>query len=137
MKDIRRGFRAVLLADPTVSGLVAGERIYFERLPENMRLPSIVYHRITGASDYHMAGDSGLESILMQTEAWAVDGASAVALADAAFDALSGYHDRINFGSGEFINIQGIFHNNSTDVFDEPTKLYGMRRDYRVYFEAR
>lgn len=140
MKDIRLAFRALLLADPTVSGLVGGNRIYPVRPPQAQRAPSLVYLRIIDFSDYHMLGDSGLERISMQLDAWADSADASVQLADAAHDAITGFRGRAVYGSNspqDFIDIRGIFHTIGRDLTDDVTQLFRMSRDYTIAYAER
>ena len=136
MKDIRLAFRTLLLSDPTVNAL-SGGRCYPVQLPENMRAPSLVYFRVSDFSDYHMQGDSGLQRISMQLNAWADKHDSAVALADAAHDVLSGFAGRVVYGGdspSSFVDIRGVFQSNGRDLSDHETRMFNMSRDFTVYY---
>jgi hypothetical protein len=137
MKDIRIAFRTLLLSDPTVMTLCGG-RCYPVEFPENQRAPSLVYFRASGFADYHMRGDSGLEQIRMQLDSWADKHDSAVALADAAHDVLTGFRGRIVYGTdspGAFIDIQGIFEMGERDLSDHTTRMFNMTRDFQISYE--
>lgn len=139
MKDIRLAFRTLLLSDAAVNALCAG-RCYPVQLPQNIRAPSLVYLRVFEASDYHMLGDSGLQRILMQLDSWADKHDSSVALADAAHDALTGFHGRVVYSGdspGSYIDIHGIFQSNGRDLSDQTTQMFRMSRDYQVSFAER
>lgn len=140
MKDIRLAFRALLLADPTVSSLVGGSRVYPVRPPQTQRAPSLVYLRIIDFSDYHMLGDSGLQRTSMQLDAWADTHDAAVLLADSAHDVLSGFRGRAIYGSNspqDYVDIRGLFQTIGRDLTDDTTQMYRMSRDYQIAYAER
>jgi hypothetical protein len=137
MIDIRGAIRALLLADPEVNSSVAGSRVFPSPMPQGQRNPSVVYHRVTGSSDYHMLGASGLHQAFMQIDAWASTADGAVALADDVHDVLSGFSGIVVWGSGSpqnEITIRGIFQINERDLFDNITQLHRMSRDYNIFY---
>ena len=136
MKDIRGVLRTLLLSDATINNLVGGTRIYWVSLQQGQKSPSIVCRRIFDVSDNHMQGDSGLHNALIQIESLATTHDGSVNLADAAHDLLSGFRGVVEYNSMP-VDIQGIFHSGGRDLFDEPTQLYDMQRDYRVFFGDR
>jgi Protein of unknown function (DUF3168) len=140
MKDIRPALRAILLADADIASLVGNMRIFATNLPQGQRSPSIVFHRITGSSDYHLQGDSGLHQAFMQIDAWAASPDLAVSLADETHDALSGFAGDVDYGSMSpqlSITIRGIFQINERDLFDNVTQLHRMSRDYNIFYAER
>jgi hypothetical protein len=135
MKDIRIAFRTLVLSSPTVNSLCGG-RMFTVNLPEGQRAPSLVYFRITDFSDYHMAGDSGLQRIFMQVDSWADKHDASVALADAAHDAVTGFRGRVDYGT-DAIDIRGIFQTNGRDLYDNVVQLFRMSRDYQIAYAER
>lgn len=139
MKDIRLAFRQLLISDAAVNSL-SGGRVFPVSLPQGQRAPSLVYLRITDFSDYHMLGDSGLQRIFMQLDAWADKHDSSVNLSDAAHDALTGFRGRVTFGSNspaDFIDVRGVFQTNGRDLFDNTVQLYRQSRDYQIAYAER
>ena len=134
MKDIRLAFRTLVLSDPIVNSLCGG-RMYTVQLEQNQRSPSLVYLRVFGFSDYHMLGDSGLRRVSMQLDAWATKHDASVSLADAAYDAISGFRGRVEYSS-DYIDIRGSFESNERDLFDDVTQMYRMSRDYTIFYAA-
>lgn len=133
MKDIRSAIRDLLLANPTVSGLVDGFRVHHQRLPQDQVDPSIVYNRISDIEDYNMAGSSGLVTIRMQVDAWAQDSDLAANLSNAARDVLTGARGVI--GTDQ-VDVNGVFVIGGRDDYDEVTKLYRASRDYNIWYRA-
>jgi len=131
MKDIRAPFRAILLADPTVASLCGG-RIYPERMQQGQRSPSLVYNIRTEFSDYHLAGDSGLQQTTIQLDAFATTPDAAAELAGAAHDALTGFR-----GTIDGVVIHSIQQGNGRALFDEQAALSNMSRDWTVWYAER
>ncbi len=84
--NIENVIRALLIADPTVTGLV-GTRIYPEVLPQNPTYPAITYDTITEDEDSHDI--VRLDRIQYSCFATTSDGAKA--LRRAVKDCLKGY----------------------------------------------
>ena len=140
MKDIRPALRTLLLSDATINSLVGGSRIWSVLLPQGQRSPSLVFRRITDFSDNHMNGDSGLQQTFMQIDAFATSHDGSVSLADAVHDLLSGFYGVVEYGSNsppDFVQFQGIFQSNGRDLFDDPTQMFHMSRDYRIFYGDR
>jgi hypothetical protein len=135
MKDIRSALRTFLLADPAVSSLVGGQRIYPIRLEQDQTEPSVVYVKVSETGDYHMEGDSGLGQVRMQVDSWAERADVASELANAVYDRLSGARDTVTVGS-DFVNIKGAFLANGRDDYDNIAKLYRISRDFIVWYGA-
>jgi hypothetical protein len=135
VKDIRSALRTFLLADPTVSSLVGGQRIYPIRLEQDQTEPSVVYIKVSETGDYHMQGDSGLGQVRMQIDAWAERTDVASELANAVYDRLSGASDIVSVGS-DFVNIKGSFLANGRDDYDNIAKLYRVSRDFIIWYGA-
>lgn len=137
MKDIRPALRTILLTDNALAALVGNVRVYPAVLPQGEIGPSIVFNRITEASDYNMAGDSGLAQALMQIDAWALKHDLAAELSNAAHDRLSGFSGWVLFGADSpqnSVNIRGIFQTNGRDLFDDVSDLFRVSRDYAVWY---
>lgn len=140
MKDIRPALRSFLLGDPTVSSLVGGVRIHAVRLPQGQRNPSIVYNRVSEGADYTNDGDSGLTQARIQVDAWATHQDSAVELADAVYNRLTGHRGTVAFGSGspqDEIAVRGVFLQQGREDYDSTAELYRMSRDYLVWYAHR
>jgi hypothetical protein len=129
--------RNYLLADPTVNGLVGGERIHPTRLPQNQVEPSVVYVKVAEVGDYNMAGDSGLANTRMQIDSWAQSSDAATELANAVYDRLTGAKDIVDIGSGIFVQIRASFLVNGRDDYDEVVQLYRVSRDFTLWYAAR
>lgn len=138
--DIRLALRALLLADSDVSAAVGGNRIYPAILPQGIVDPSIVYNRISGLGDQHSEGPSGLSRPRMQIDCWARTAADAASLANLVKDALDGYRGPVQWDDdspGNTITIQGVFYDSERDIYDADAKLFGVSRDYFIWYEEK
>ncbi len=100
---MKQDFRALLLADAAVAGLV-GVRAYWSARPQGSDLPAIVFHLISTVTDYTMRGPVGLVGRRVQVDCYADGQAGIEALSRAVEARLSGF--RGVFGATDF---QGIF----------------------------
>ncbi|WP_036010737.1 tail completion protein gp17 [Bradyrhizobium yuanmingense] len=131
MKDIRPALRTLLLGDAGVAALVA-DRVYPIRLPQGVKVASVVYTRISGDTDYKMEGASGYARSRMQVAAWAPTADAATALANKVKDCLSGFTGAVGNPS---VFIQGAFCTDERELYDDVVQLYGVMRDYFVHHE--
>src|SRR5262245_12794687 len=137
MKDIRPALRALLLADPTVSGLVGGSRIYPLVMPQGMRSPSVVYQRIAGVYPYTMDGPAGIVQSSVQFDSIAETNDAANQLANAVHDVLTGMKGEVFYGGNSpqsSVVFQGIFQTNERDLYDSELLLHRISRDFNVWF---
>jgi Protein of unknown function (DUF3168) len=139
LKDIRPALRRFLLDDAAVSALVGGSRIFPIRLTEGEKRTSLVYHRISELTDYHLLGPSGLEQARFQLDALAQTSAAASELSDAVQDRLSGASGTVTFGSNspeDFVEFRGVFKVHAREEFDGEAELFRMSRDYLIWYMA-
>lgn len=129
MKDIRPALRTFLLDDPTINALVGGMRVHHLRLPQDQVDPSVVYLKVSETGDYHLAGDSGLSQMRMQIDAWAQSVDTAVQLANAVYDRLSGERGMLTD-----VDVRGTFLLSGRDDYDEVNRLYRISRDYNIWY---
>lgn len=139
MKDIRLALRDYLLDDATIAAAV-GQRVVPVRIPQGVTQPTIVYNRISGNSDYHSQGSSGLVTTRIQIDAWAKTHNEAVRVADLVKDRIGGLRGTVDFGSvspADDIVIHGVFHESEREDFDDGVDMYRMSRDYTVWYAER
>jgi len=128
MNDVRIPLRALLLADPTVNGLVGGTRIYPVQAQQGVVEPHLVYFRATEQEDYHLQGPSGLNQTRFQIDAWAQTTDQADALARAAHDVLDNYRG----APGDIL--QQFTVALAREHYDSVAQLFVSGRDYLVWF---
>jgi len=119
---IEAAVRTILLADPTVYGLV-GTRIQPAPLPLKCTYPAISYLKVSN----RYSRVSGRPRI--QVDCWSKDWTECQTLAIAVERALDGYSGIING-----INIEKIIPSNSQDFYDNETKLYNVPYDFFVLY---
>lgn len=119
----------LLLASGAVNA-IAGDRIFWSARPDEVDLPAITLHRITGLRDTTMSGRSGLVSSTVQIDAWGRTFKEAKLLGRAVIAALP--HARTATGG---IVLQGIFIESESDTFEgnDPQPLYRTRIDISVW----
>lgn len=131
MKDIRPALRSLLLGDAGIAALVA-DRVYPLRLPQGVKVASVVYTRVTGDTDYTTQGASGYARSRMQIAAWAPTADAATALANKVKDCLSGFTGAVGNPS---VVIQGAFCTDEREQYDDVVQLYGVMRDFFIHHE--
>ena len=133
MSDIGKTLRLKLVADSTVTNLV-GSRIYPLTLPQGVTLPAIRYQRITGTSDPHLGGTTGLAVATIQFDCVGTTYAKAEQVRDAVRESLEAYRGTVNG-----VKITSVRATNHSDFFDAPVHandvgFYQLMSDYEVYF---
>ena len=123
--------RALMLADPKLSALVAGRVDWGER-PQGDAMPAVVLTQISGGDVYHHKGRSNWRDARVQVDSFGADYASANATAEAVADLLSGYFGGI---------FQGVFLLASRDLrsagSDDPDRPFGVSQDFQInYFKT-
>ncbi len=133
MKDVRPALREFLLADAGIAAIV-GTRVYPIKIPQGIKLASIVYSRISGAGDYHHGGPSGLAMPRYQIDAWAPTGDAATILANLIKDRIDGYRGVMGSG-GAAVTVQGVFMLDEREDYDDTVQMSRMSRDYAIDHE--
>jgi hypothetical protein len=131
MKDIRPALRSLLLGDAGVAALV-GTNVYPIRLPQGVKVASVVYTRISGDTDYKMEGATGYARSRMQIAAWAPTADAATALANKVKDCVSGFTGAVGDPA---VFIQGAFCADEREMYDDTVQMYGVMRDYFIHHE--
>lgn len=131
-KDLRPALREFLLGEASIVALVE-VRVYPVRLPQGVKLASIVYTRVSGAGDYDMTGRTGLSRPRMQIDCWAPTANEAASLAILVEDRLDGF--RGVMGTDHPVTVQGVFCSDERETYDDVAKLFGVARDYFIWHE--
>lgn len=119
---IESAVRSILLANPTVYGLV-GTRIQPAPLPLQCTYPAISYLKVSNPYSrvaFHPR---------IQIDCWSKDWTECQTLAKAVETALDGYSGIING-----VNIEIIVPLDSQDFYDNETKLYNIPYDFKVIY---
>lgn len=145
LADIRVALRAYLLADSTIASLVDSGasaavryRVFATKLPQGEIRASIVYNRISGLSGVTSSGREGLSRPRIQIDCWAPTADAASSLADLVKERIDGFKGAVQWDDnspGNEITVQGVFFDSERDLYDDVVKLYGMSRDYLVWFQ--
>ena len=116
--------RAILVADPVVSGMV-GTRAYQGRLPRDPTFPAIVYQMISRPQD----GLTGIVQARMQYTCMAESWREVADLADAVRCCLHGYRGVQDGARIEYIQYAG-----QHDDYDETTGIHWIPVDVIVTY---
>ena len=110
-----KAIRAILVGDGAVNALVSG-RVYARTLPQNPKLPAVVYSRISGTRVESLQGASGLASPRFQIDVFAERYDEVKTLTRDIQLALEG--KRGSFGG---VDVQGILYQGDRDMTDDLT----------------
>lgn len=101
--SMEHDLRALVLSSSAVSTLI-GTRYSVAALPQGGGAPSIFAIKVSGTVDYHMRGESGIDTDLVQLDLRSTTSmAEAMSLRDAVMAVLSGYSGTV--GSTEFYGV--------------------------------
>lgn len=133
---IETTIRALLLADATVSGLVA-TRIYTGTMPQRATFPLITLKKIDKRSDLTLDDAVGPNTLRVQVDCWAqdVDGVRALAGAVNGSDDQSTQgplHGYSGTSGSQRINLLRLMVERSTE-FESETQLYRVSADYAAH----
>lgn len=129
---MQAAFRALLLSDPTLVGLV-GRRITWDVADQGKGPKAVVLYLISDVPDYHMQGPSALTQSRVQIDCRGKDKPEVVALAAAVQALLSGYK-----GVCEGVHFEGVFKTlgRSSFVRTEAEGFYLESADYEFWWAA-
>jgi hypothetical protein len=119
----------LLLAHAPLAVLI-GNRIHWDRLPQNVARPAVVMHLVSDVPNYHLLGPSGLIDSRVQFDCQAGSAEAAREVADALDARLGGYrgtYDGFKFG-GAF-RLSG----RSRSDGDGPTAIFTRSMDFRIW----
>lgn len=119
----------LLLAHAPLAALVGNQRVYWDTLPQGQSQGSICMTVVSGITDYHMAGPSGLMFSRIQFDCRDGTAAKARAIADALNDRLSGFR-----GVFQGFQFQGCFEANQRTSFGmvDSHKWFTDSRDFEI-----
>lgn len=124
--------RAFLLADSTVSGLLA-TRIYPNYLPQGVTVPAVTYQVISEERGHVMARRDGVPATRIQIDIWGSTWLSSRAVDAAIVDRLDDYKGLLD-GAGS-TKVQGVFVDTQRTMYESEPELHRISRDCFVWFE--
>jgi hypothetical protein len=119
---IEAAIRSILLADPTVYGLV-GTRIQPAPLPLDTTYPAISHLKVSDPYS-RIVGRPRI-----QIDCWSTDWTECQTLAKAVESSLDGYSGIVNG-----VNIEIIVPLDYQDFYDNTTKIYQVAYDFKVIY---
>lgn len=120
------GFRALILADDTVRGIV-DNRVYPLFLPQGVNYPAISYSQASGPRDSDLCGPTGRARRRLTVNSWAKTHVQVWSLADALRRVINGYRGDM---SGTFVG--NVTMENEFDLYEEETKVFRVFQDYII-----
>jgi len=130
MADVAQALYSILSGDSDVSSLVSS-RIYPHQLPQAPTYPAITYKLVSlGERPHAMGSDPSVVQDRYQVDAWAESYSAMVDLDDKIMSALSRYS-----GTAAGVTIQGIFHVNRVDLFEDDVRVYHRAIDFEIWWE--
>jgi len=130
--DLRPELRLFLLESSDIFTAVGGARIFPHILPQGERRASLVYNLISEITDHHMQGASGLVTARYQLDAWAGLADDADALARLVKNRIDGYR-----GPMGAVQVQGVFADTAFTRYESNPNLYGVSRDFLIWYGER
>jgi hypothetical protein len=130
--SIESGFTALLVADSTVNGLVAG-RIYPDVEPEGCQFPVIVYQRISTPREVTLDNAADTPHARFQFACKDVTAAKAAALKAAVKNALAGF-----VGLADDTTVQAIMVEDERSMWnyqEGSTGIYESHIDFTIWYE--
>ncbi len=125
---IGEALRYVLVNDSAVSAITS--RCYPASLPQNPTYPLILYYHISGTTDNHLRGSSGMARVRYQIESWAKTYAAAQTLAAAVRVALNNYSGTVNT-----VRIGSCLIESERDIYEETVSCNRVIQDFVVWFD--
>lgn len=110
------------LTSHAATAALIGDRCYPQVLPQDPTLPGVVYEELPGDTS---AGWGLILSSRLRVTAWAETKAQAIPVAEAVKVALRQHQDR-----AALPHLIGVMDDNSFDVFDPDTFLFGVTVDF-------
>jgi len=126
ISTIEEALRYSILADNSVRAITT--RCYAAELPQNPVFPLILFFRVTGASDVHLGGVSGIAHVRFQIEAWAETYAAAKELARAIRGAINTKIFRV-----DSVSLNSIVIQSERDYYEPDVGTHRIIADYMVW----
>jgi hypothetical protein len=116
-------------------GAIVGTRVYPDILPQNVTYPAVRVQRIsTARSQYRdLTGRGNYASPRIQIDCYALSRSAALALAQAVFDMLEGYHNTIAGLRIDAISTEDEGASAETDIGPNGAVVFGQRLDVIVF----
>lgn len=126
---IEAGIALRLLADPTVSSLIA-DRLYDLIWPDNPTFPLLTSQLISTVTQSVFSGPLSMATVRMQYDAWGKSYSDAKAAAAAITACLEGFQGTLPDGTA----VDNITLDSSFDLYDSPSLSYRVSSDFLVSY---
>lgn len=102
--------------------LLVDGRVYFGVAPEDAAQPRLIIQTVSGSTGFTLTGWDGSSDLTIQLDAWGESFLQALALADAAFSAMTTDGDDFTTGSADRL----------PDAVESDTKLFSVSWEYTL-----
>lgn len=109
---------------------VVGDRVYPSVLPDKATLPAIVYQVVSNLQEFTYQQAVPLRQPRIQIDGWARSRLETERIENAVAAALVGYRGPM----GDVTYTAGWALENSTDLFEQETRLYRISLDFRGWY---
>ena len=146
--SLEQGIVALVGSDPTVASLATRGGGFLAELPKGFLNPdgslvagppSWTYIRAGGTADYTLQNERGPRDTRIQIDVYGVGGASAINLATAIDNVLSGFSGTF-YDNASPPNAVGVMScleaQEPVDIFDATSRTWRRRLEYRVMYQA-
>lgn len=126
MASIEESF-VVLLAGVPGFAAVVGDRLYPDRLPQNVVYPAAVYSRISTVRETDTGGLSGMQTVRLQLGAYGPRRAELQAAIEAAVVGLTGTR-----GVVAGIELQAVMPEDQRSFYEDDPAVYSVQADFMI-----
>jgi len=103
--EIEEALTAYLLDCPGITALI-GDKLYPDELPQGIKLPAVIYSKVSDVKDHTLVRRSLLESPMIQFVAFAVSKVSARAIANQLKTALCDFQGTLSGLEIQYIKLE-------------------------------
>lgn len=125
-----QGLSMLVQANPAVAA-IAKTGGWPTDLPKGTQLPSWSYFIASDGEQYTLRGRAGLSSMLVQIDCYGADAASAILLAEAIDNLLSGFRGVLP--DAHCTQIDSCFRQNKIDFFDPESRTWRRMIEYKFW----
>lgn len=137
MTTIEEALSAYLLGQAAITAMI-DQRLYPMNLPQNTPYPALTYEQVAEAGLMAHDGPGELVSGRYQFDCCSNDYDRAKLLAREVKRALNGYRGMMSDpspGSGQGVNVAGIFFISELDIYEDAAKMFRVSIDFNLMYK--
>ena len=104
--EIEEALTAYLLDFPGLTALIGGDKLYPDELPQGIKLPAVIYSKVSDVKDHTLTGQDCLESPMLQFAVFAGSKAAARAVANQLKAALCDFQGTLSGIEIQYIKLE-------------------------------